>query len=101
MKHRIDLLDMTPFKQRLRRIPFSMVDEVRHHLLASGIIRKSKSPWASNVVLVRKKNGKLRICVYYRMLKNRSVKYAYALPRIEEVFHVLHGASWFSAIDMR
>jgi hypothetical protein len=81
-----------------------MIDEVRQHLeqvLSCGIIRKSKSPWASNVVLVRKKNGKLRMCVDYRMLNNKSVKDAYALPKIEEVFDVLNGASWVSTIDMK
>ena len=57
IKHRIDLTDEVPFKQPHRRIPPSMIDEVRQHLeqlLASGVIRKSKSPWCSNVVLVRK-----------------------------------------------
>ena len=87
----IDLIDNTPFKQRHRRIPPGMVDEIRNHLeqlLSAGIIRKSKSPYSSNVVLVRKKNGSLRMCVDYRQLNNFSVKDAYALPRIEEVFDV-------------
>lgn len=68
VKHRIDLTDNTPFKQRHRRIPPSMLDEVRDHLqqlLSAGIIRRSHSPWSSNVVLVRKKDGKLRMCVDY------------------------------------
>ena len=59
IKHRIDLLDETPFKQKTRRIPPAMISEVRQHidqLLSTGIIRKSKSPWSSNVVLVRKRN---------------------------------------------
>lgn len=104
IRHRIDLLDDVPFKQRHRRIPPHMVDEVRQHLeqlLASGVIRKSRSPWSSNVVLVRKKNGKLRMCVDYRMLNQKSVKDAYALPRIEEVFDVLTGSAFFSVIDMK
>lgn len=104
IKHRIDLSDDTPFKQRHRRIPPSMVDEVRKHieeLLSSGIIRKSKSPWASNVVLVRKKNGKLRMCVDYRMLNKKTIKDSYALPRIEEVFDILNGSTLFSTIDMK
>ena len=104
IKHRIDLTDEVPFKQPHRRIPPSMIDEVRQHLeqlLASGVIRKSKSPWCSNVVLVRKKNGKLRMCVDYRMLNKRTVKDSYALPRIEEVFDVLHGAKVFSSLDMK
>ena len=41
------------------------------------------------------------MCVDYRMLHKRSVKDAYALPRIEEVFDVLHGAKYFSTIDMK
>jgi len=103
-KHRIELSDPTPFKQRHRRIPPAMIDEVRTHLadlLTSGIIRKSKSPWASAVVLVRRKNGRLRLCVDYRMLNQRSVKDSYALPRVEEVFDCLHGSQWFSTIDMK
>lgn len=104
MKHRIDLINDTPFKQRHRRIPPAMVDEVRAHLeqlLSSGVIQKSKSPWCSNIVLVRKKNGKIRMCVDYRMLNQRTVKDAYALPRIEEVFDVLQGSEVFSTIDMK
>jgi hypothetical protein len=104
VKHRIDLIDDTPFKQPHRRIPPAMVDEVREHLenlLSSGIIRKSKSPFASNIVLVRKKNGKLRMCVDYRMLNKKSVKDSYALPRVEEVFDVLKGSTLFSTIDQK
>ena len=59
-RHRIDLVDDILFKQRHRRIPPSMIEEVRNHiemLLAGGIIRKFKSLWASNAVLARKKNG--------------------------------------------
>ncbi|XP_060603469.1 uncharacterized protein LOC132756415 [Ruditapes philippinarum] len=100
----IDLLDETPFKQRHRRIPTMMTDEIRSHLkqlLAAGIIRKSRVPWCSNVELVGKKNGKLRICVDYRMLNNKSVKDSYAIPRIEEVFDVLKGSKYFSTIDQK
>ena len=61
----INLTNEAPFKQRHRRIPSAMIDEIRAHLeklAASGIIRPSHSPWASNVVLVRKQDGKLRMC---------------------------------------
>lgn len=80
-----------------------MIEEVRQHLdqlLAAGIMRKSKSPWASNVVLVRKKNGKLGMCVDYRMLHDRSVKDAYALPRIEEVSDIRKGGIYFTTIGV-
>ena len=58
VKHQIFLKDYTPFKQRFRRIPPSCYNEVREHLyqlVQEGVIRKSKSPWCSNVVLVKKK----------------------------------------------
>ncbi|XP_046550819.1 uncharacterized protein LOC124260534 [Haliotis rubra] len=69
VKHRIDLEDDRPFKQRHRRIPPAMYQEVKEHLqqlFTSGVIRHSFSPWSSNVVLVRKKSGKLRMCVDFR-----------------------------------
>ena len=77
VEHRIELTDETPFKQRFRRIPPSMLDEVRQHIeqqLAAGIIRRSHSPFSSDVVLVRKKNGQLRICSDYRNLNSRTKK---------------------------
>ena len=81
-----------------------MIEEVRQHieqLLAGGIIRPSKSPWTSNVVLVRKKNGKLRLCVDYRMLNTKTIKYSFALPRMEEIFDFPHGARYFTTLDMK
>ncbi|XP_033728956.1 uncharacterized protein LOC117318063 [Pecten maximus] len=102
--HRIELSDPTPFKQRHRRIPPAMVQEVREHLqqlLACGVIRRSCSPWASGVVLARKKNGSLRMCIDYRQLNQRTIKDAYALPRIEEIHDSLSGSSFFSVLDMK
>ena len=81
-----------------------MIEEVKQHiesLLAAGIIRPSKSPYSSNVVLVRKKNGKLRLCVDYRQLNDITVKDSFALPRLEEIFDCLHGAKYFSTMDMK
>ena len=104
MEHHIDLYNDTPFKQRYRRIPPSMMDEVRDHIqqqLSAGIIRKSHSPFSSNVVLVRKKNGQLRICIDYRQLNNRTKRDNYALPRIDEILDSLSGNKLFSVLDMK
>lgn len=97
IKHKIELHDPTPIKQRHRRIPPSMLEQ----LLSCGIIRPSKSPFPSLVVLLRKKNGKLRLCIDYRMLNERTTKDSYALPRIEEVLDSLHGVRYFTTIDMK
>ena len=104
VKHPINLSDKIPFKERARRIPPHMYDEVRKHLkemLEIGAIRNSQSPWASAVVLVRKKDGALRFCIDLRKLNARTVKDAYALPRIEDTLDCLTGTQWFSTLDQK
>lgn len=104
VKHRIELYDTTPFKQKYRRIPPAMIDEVRTHiqeLLASGVIRASHSPFSSNVVLVRKHDGSLRLCIDYRQLNSRTVKDNYALPRVDEILDSLSGNRFFTVLDMK
>ena len=104
VKHTINLVDETPFKQRHRRIPPSMYSEVRKHLqqrLDADIIRPSHSPWASNMVLVRKKDNSIRVCVDYRQLNRKTIKDAYYLPRIDEMLESLSGNKYFSILDMK
>ena len=104
VKHKINLTDDQPFKQRHRKIPASMYNEVKQHLqelLDAGVIRKSHSPWASNIVLVRKKDKSLRLCVDYRQLNKRTIRDAYALPRINDLLDSLGGAKYFSVLDMK
>ena len=83
VKHEIKLTNYVLFKERNRRIPPHQYEEVRKHLdemLRMGAIRRSNSPWASAVVLVRKKDGALRFCIDLRKLNERTVKDAYSLP---------------------
>jgi len=104
VKHRIELDNLQPFKQRHRMIPPSMLDEVRSHiqqLLAAGIIRRSNSPWSSNIVLARRKDGRLRLCTDFRQLNERTVKDSYALPRVEEILDCLAGSQYFTVLDMK
>ena len=104
VKHHIKLTDPVPFKEAYRRIPPQMYDEVKTHLqemLDLGAIRLSNSPWASAIVLVRKKDGRLRFCIDLRKLNNRTVKDAYNLPRIESILDSLGGAQIFSTLDLK
>ena len=104
VKHHIKLTDPVPFKEAYRRIPPQMYDEVKTHLqemLDLGAIRPSNSPWASAIVLVREKDGRLRFCIDLRKLNNRTVKDAYSLPRIESILDSLGGAQIFSTLDLK
>jgi hypothetical protein len=69
--------------------------------LEKGYIRPSTSPWAVPVLFVEKKDGTKRICIDYRSLNKVIVKNKYPLPRIEDLFDQLRGASVFSKIDPR
>lgn len=103
IKHPIKLTDDASVRVPHRRIPPHQIDEVKQHirkLLDQDIIRKSNSPFASAVVIVRKKDKSLRLCVDYRELNKKTIKDAYPLPRIEETLDVLHGAKYFSSIDL-
>ena len=66
-----------------------------------GAIRRSFSPWASAVVLVRKKDGGLRFCINLCKLNNRTIKDGYSLPRIEDTLDCLQGAVWFSTLNLK
>lgn len=102
--HRIKLNDETPFKHRPRPIHPQDIDAVRKHLqelLAAGIIRESESPFASPIVVVKKKDGSVRLCIDFRKLNTQTIKDAYALPNLEEIFSALTGSRWFSVLDLK
>ena len=104
IKHAIKITDPQPLKERYRRIPPHLFDEVKKHLqemIEVGAIKKSFRPWTSAVVLVRKKDGGWRFCIDLRKLNNRTIKDGYSLPRIEDTLDCLHGAVWFSTLDLK
>ena len=59
------------------------------------------SPWASAVVLVWKKDGKLQFCINLQKLNARTIKDVYSLPRINETLDCLNGVEWFSSLDLK
>ena len=89
-----------PYRQQnpaVRREEMAQVQQ----MLASNVIRPSNSPWASPVVMVRKKDGSLRFCVDFRQLNAATVKDAHPLPRIDDLLDALHRAKWFSTLDLK
>ena len=104
VKHIIDTGGNKPFKQQLRRhlmAHLPVIDEHVDKMLQNDIIEPSSSPWASNVVLVRKADNSLRFCVDYRKLNLLSVKDSYPLPRIDTSFDALGEAKFFSTLDLQ
>ena len=69
-------------------------------LLEKGFIRPSVSPWGAPVLFVKKKDGTLQLCIDYRQLNKLTVKNKYSLPRIDNLFDQLKGASIFSKSDL-
>ena len=104
VKHSIKLTHDTPFKERYQRIPPLQYEEVKKHLkemIEIRDIQKSTCPWASAVVLVRKKDGSLKFCIDLRKLNARTIKDAYSLPHIEESLDCLNGAQIFTSFDLK
>eukprot|EP00253_Pinus_taeda_P020204 PITA_20204 len=70
-------------------------------LLEKNYIHPSVSPWGALVLFVKKKDGTLRMCIDYRQLNKLTIKNKYPLPRIDELFDQVKGATMFSKIDLR
>src|SRR3954468_22904576 len=70
-------------------------------LMAKHFVRPSVSPWGAPVLLVKKKDGGMRLCIDYRRLNKATIKNKYPLPRINDLLDQLKGACVFSKIDLR
>lgn len=85
---------------RLSLVERKKVHEIITDLMENGIIRESTSPYASPVLLVKKKNGKDRMCIDYRALNKITVKDRYPLPLIEDQLDRLGNGKLFTTLDM-
>ena len=102
-EHQIDTGNTKPVKQPPRRIPLALQGkdkEAIEKMLKSGAIRKSTSPWASPIVLVRKKDGSVRLCTDYRTVNSFTKKDAFPLPKIADCLDAVAGAKYFSTLDL-
>ena len=103
LKHRIPTTTDKPVYLPHRQIPVQLQSEVRKCLdnwLKQGIIRLSKSPYASQVVIVCKKTGKICLCVDFRKLNAISIHNSFPLPHVEEALQTVQAAVWFSSFNL-
>ncbi|KAI3797433.1 hypothetical protein L1987_32690 [Smallanthus sonchifolius] len=101
-------IDLVPDAQPVAKAPYRLAPVEMKELIAQldellekGFIQPSISPWGAPVLFVKKKDGSIRMCIDHRELNKRTVKNKYPLPRIDDLFDKLQGASWFSKIDLR
>ncbi|KAJ9524507.1 hypothetical protein QJQ45_019534 [Haematococcus lacustris] len=103
--HRIELQQAKPPPARpIYNVSSGELAELKQQigeLLDKGFIRPSTSPYASGVLLVRKKDGSFRMCIDYRPLNRLTIKNKYPLPRLDTLLDRLHGAKVFSKLDLR
>ena len=104
LQHHIDTGTAAPIRQQARRVPLPSRETIHtllQDMLSRDIISPSKSPWASPIVLVGKKDGSTRFCVDYRKINEVTRKDAYPLPRVDDSLDTLAGSRWFSTIDLK
>ena len=99
----IDTGNSLPRYQPVRRTPFAVREEIARQLnqmQLQGVISPSSSPWASPVVLVRKKDGSLRFCIDFRNLNAVTKPDVFPLPRIDDLLDQLGNSKFFSTLDL-
>ena len=104
VKHHIDTGDERPVKHHTRRTPQALNQECEKQITQlhkAGRVRPSNSPWGSNILLVKKKDGSWRMCVDYRELNTKTKNNdPYLLPRIDDTIDSLGRAKFFCTLDL-
>src|SRR4030042_643278 len=101
-------IDLVPGTKPVSMAPYRMsaselaeLKKQLEDLLDKKFVRPSVSPWGAPVLLVKKKDGSMRLCVDYRQLNKVTIKNKYPLPRIDDLMDQLVGAKVFSKINLR
>ena len=102
-EHFIDTGTSRPIRSPLRRAPEAqkpIIEEEVKKMLDQGVIEPCNSPWASNILLVRKKDSTWRFCIDFRRVNDVTRKDAFPLPSISDHLDALSGSQWYCSLDM-
>ncbi|MEO0454665.1 MAG: reverse transcriptase family protein [Verrucomicrobiota bacterium] len=103
-KHHIHVAENTrPIRLPVRRAPLPHLQEMHRQIdlmLENRIVRPSESPWNSPIVMVKKKDNSLRLCIDYRRLNQATIRDSFPLPRVDDTLDSLHGCRFFSSLDL-
>ncbi|KAA3677278.1 uncharacterized protein DEA37_0012157 [Paragonimus westermani] len=103
VQREIGTSDHQPLRQPARRIPIhykSQLNTIIQDILTKRVTHPSTSPWAFPIVVVKKKDGSLRLCIDYRRLNAITKRDSFPLPRVDTTLDALHGTKWFSTLDL-
>ncbi|KAE8953370.1 hypothetical protein PF011_g32428 [Phytophthora fragariae] len=103
VQHHINTGDAAPIMLRRRRhavFENSVMDKNVDEMLEQGVIEEGQGAWGFPVVLVKKKDGRVRFCVDYRALNAITAKDVYPLPHIDETLEALCGSRRFTSLDL-
>ena len=103
VQHHIKLTSDEPVRSRPYPVPYSIRESLRKDIadmIKMGVIRESSSPYASPVVVVKKKDNTNRVCVDYRKLNKLTVFDPEPMPTAEHLFQKLSGDKFYSKIDL-
>ena len=102
LQMKIVLTDDTPVAKNYVGVPRPLIGELKEYvedLLNRRFIQNSRSPYSSPCVVVRKKDGSMRLCIDYRQLNNKTVPDRHPIPRIQDTLDGFAGQKWFSTLD--
>ena len=103
IEHKIELTDNNPVRSRPYLLPYALRENLKREIedmISFGIIRESNSPFASPIVIVKKKDGTNRICVDYRKLNKLTVADTDPIITAEDLFQWLGKSKYYSKIDL-
>ena len=103
IQHQIRLTDDTPIRCKPYPLPYAMREELRNEvdtMLEMGVVRPSTSPYASPIVMLKKKDGSNRVCVDFRKLNKITEVDPEPMTTAEDLFRRLSGKKYLSKIDL-